>query len=96
MQKIELPATGEHLQQLGYALEWKLTTIPYLSLLIYPLQDLLENFYTKAGKRTKCAVSRINLIYSGCNDVQRRSIGACRDYLQQQMKLPHRDEAKRC
>lgn len=95
LQKMQLPTTGEHLQQFVCALLWMSTEIPKLALLISPLQDFLEKVYTKSGKRTKRAASRINLIATGWNDVQRRSFEACSDALQHQVKLSHRHESKR-
>eukprot|EP00171_Calliarthron_tuberculosum_P003723 IDg3723t1 len=66
-----------------------------LAELISPLQDFLEKVYTKAGKRTKRAVARVRLSSLGWSKLEQEAFTACKQALQQQVMLSHRDTSQR-
>lgn len=53
LHQMEKPSSGAHLQQLLCALQWMRTAIQSFSMLVAPLQGLLEKVYKLAGKSTK-------------------------------------------
>lgn len=59
LQDMLSPETAADLQQLVCDENWIRKPIPNFSWQIAPLHDLLENFCSKAGKRTKRAVANI-------------------------------------
>eukprot|EP00171_Calliarthron_tuberculosum_P017930 IDg17930t1 len=54
-------STGDQLQQLCCAANWMRASIPKFNELIDPLTELLELVYAQDGKRTKRAVSKVQL-----------------------------------
>ena len=92
---IEPPTTGAHLQQFLCALQWVNNGITQFSELVNPLHDFMEQFYDRADKRTKRAVSRYQLTAFGWNSAQRDAFEACKTALADQVTLSHRDETQR-
>lgn len=94
LNQMDILTTGD-LQQCFCAWQCMRTEISYLSLLMSPLQEFLERFFTKAVIRSKRAVSRINFLATGWNYVQGRCFEACFDSLQHLLQMFLLDGAKR-
>ena len=92
---MEPPQTGSHLQQFICALQWVKNGIPQFSERIAPLHDFMEKIYTRAGNRTKRAVSRYRLSELGWGRTEERAFDDCKKALANQVTLSHRDESKR-
>ena len=92
---MQLPTTGEHLQQFLCALQWVRNGIPKFSELVQPLHNFMESVYTRAGKRTKRAVARLRLSTLGWDHVHTKAFEACKNALSRQVTLSHRDFSKR-
>jgi len=89
------PTTGADLQQFLCALQWMKTGIPEFNRLIEPLHAIMEEVYTRAGKRTKVRVARVTLADAGWTNSHTITFQACKEALAAQVKLAHRDFSKR-
>ena len=89
------PTNGSHLQQFLCALQWVKMSIPDFSNIILPLHHFLEKVYSKAGKRTKTAVSKVDLDALGWNDQESLAFENCKKALANIVTLAHRDESQR-
>lgn len=93
---LDRPTTGGQLQQFVCAMQWLRSAIPQFQRLIQPLHDFLEGVYTKVGgKRTKRAVSRINLDTLGWQAVHSSAFNDCKNAIIHRATLSHRDTTKR-
>jgi hypothetical protein len=82
-----LPLTGADLQQFVCALNWMRTSIPSFATIIYPLQELLEEVYSHAGKRTKSAISKIPLSKVGWSQSHADSFRMCQKAIEHAVTL---------
>ena len=58
---MEPPSSGSNFQQFGCALQWVKQGIPNFKELVAPLHEFMERVYDHVGKRTKRAVTRVQL-----------------------------------
>ena len=58
---LEPPSSGSNLQQFVCALQWVKQGIPNFTELVAPLHEFMERVYDHVGKRTKRAVTRVQL-----------------------------------
>ena len=92
---MEPPTNGAQLQQLLCAMQWVRTAIPKFSKVISELQEMMENAYQKAGKRTKRAVAKISLAAMKWEERHTESFERCKKALANQCTLTYRDNSKR-
>lgn len=89
------PTTGSNLQQFVCALQWVKQGIPNFSPMVSPLHDFMERVYDHTGKRTKRAVSRVQLASLGWGPTELAAFEACKKALAHQVTLVHRDVNQR-
>lgn len=75
---MELPSTSAQLLHLVCAMQWMRHVIPEFTSVIRSLSDFLEKVYTFAGKRTKRAASRVQLLHKGWNSTEAKSFLKCK------------------
>lgn len=92
---MEPPTTGSHLQQFLCALQWVKNGIPNFTDIIQPLHTFMERVYTRAGKRTKRAVARIQLATLDWGASELAVFEKCRHALANQVTLSHRQAGMR-
>lgn len=82
------PGWGAELQQFLCATNWMRSSIPNYSSTVAPLQKLIEQLYQKVGKRTKRAVSKLNLteLWGEEHD---RAFESIKSFLVQSIKLSY-------
>ena len=93
--RMEPLTSGAHLQQFLCAIQWVKNCIKQFSTLVDPLHTFMERVYDQAGKRTKRAVTRIQLSSLGWGTIQQEAFENCKAALIQQVTLAHRDHSKR-
>jgi len=77
--EMAVPTTGSELQQFLCAFQWMRTGIPEFNRLIEPLHQFMEEVYSKAGKRTKVRVARVNLSDIGWTDSLSGTFERCKE-----------------
>lgn len=93
---LDRPTTDGQLQQFVCAMQWLRSSIPQFQRLIQPLHDFLELVYVKVGgKRTKRAVSSVNLNSLGWTDAHSSAFNDCKNAILNRTTLAHRDSTKR-
>lgn len=92
---MESPSNGAHLQQLLCALQWVKLGIPNFTDIVSPLHELMEEVYSRSGKRTTRAVSRLQLSDIGWSDSHESAFSDCKKALAHQVTLRHHDESLR-
>ena len=92
--EITEPCTGADLQQFVCAANWMRSAIPTFNKLIDPLSSLLEEVYSRAGKRTRKAVSRISLSSTSWGAAHRACFNDVKEALHHAATLAHPDEGK--
>lgn len=95
IRNMALPTTAVHLQQFVCAMQWMRSAIPDFSSIIRPLSAMLEKAYTLAGKRTKRAMSNIQLSQIDWGSPKIAALDKCKEALINQVTLSHRDESLR-
>lgn len=95
LREMEEPKTGADLQQFVCALQWMKSAIPEFATIVAPLHAFMETVYEKAGRRTKQAVMNVKLEALGWTEADARVFHHCKDALEKQVTLSHRDMKKR-
>lgn len=89
------PTNGAELQQFVCAMQWMRNGIPKFSTLIRPLSLLLEEVYKTVGKRTRLAAGKLPLSSSHWGQPESDAFDLCKQALENQVTLTHRDLSKR-
>ena len=89
------PVTGAQLQQFLCALQWVKNAIPLFSAIPEPLHLFTERVDEQGGKRTKRAVSNVDLNAMGWGTSRIDSFNKCKDALANQVTISHRNTKKR-
>jgi hypothetical protein len=93
---MESPKTGSELQQFLCAMNWMRTGLPNYSEMVAPLSALLQAASRQAGgKRTKTAVSKVELADIGWLDAHARCFKQCQIALENLVTLAHPSTARR-
>lgn len=95
IQNMDSPTTGAQLQQFVCAMQWMRSAIPTFTTIIRPLSDFLEIVYDNAGKRTKLAVTRVQLRNIGWGKAEDDAFENCKQALEHQTTLAHRNDSCR-
>ena len=88
------PTKGSELQQLVCSANWMRTAIPEFTKLISPLATLLEDVYSKAGKRTRKASEKVELSEVGWEEKHAAAFTALKNALRTAVQLSHPDQSK--
>jgi len=91
LMNITSPQTAGELSQYIYCLQWMSQSIPDFANRISCLRNVLEEAYTKSGKRTKKSIASIPLSSLSWGRQHDKSFLELQDSLRQSVKLAHPD-----
>lgn len=92
---MEPPTTGNDLQQIFSSLNYVCQVIPAFVKTVATLHDFMDRVYDRASKRKKHAVARVQRTGYGWSDSEDKFFKDCKNALQHQVNLVHRDRFKR-
>lgn len=89
------PTSGADLQQFLCAMQWMRNEMPSFSSIIRPFAEFLEKVYQHTGRRTKRSVASVQLSKIGWSQIEEDAFVNCKQALEQQVTLAHRDVDQR-
>jgi len=94
LQDMSMPKTAGELSQFIYCCRWMSLAIPNFAQRIAPLNDVLEEAFTRSGKRTKRGVQKIALSTLSWGPTHEATFRELQDSLQTAVKLSYPDPQK--
>ena len=94
LHNMDLPRNAAELAQFVYCCRWMAISIPNFSVTVAPLVDVLEEAYSKAGRRTSRSIKKFSLDKLSWGQSHEDAFRTMQNSLQSAVKLAYPDHGK--
>ena len=94
LQDLHTPRSADELSQFVHCSRWMASAIPDLARRIKPLNDILEDAYTRVGRRTKRAIRKISISSLSWGPVHDRAFEDLQESLRHAITIAYPDPRK--